>query len=197
MEQLGFDVNLIKKYQHAADRLPSLNPTTFQQQFNAIDTSGNNSITQDEVIAYLNQNPTGYNEEDALRLWDAYLQNYKKIPVLDPNSGTWSAKAGTVPTTDDIGQYGAGNIDLYNRPQYIQPDGSVSTVNSMSINENGMEVLIPTIAYDNYGRPYQMTDQEAINHYYQTGEYLGKFKTVQEADAYAEKLHQQQERLYA
>ena len=96
MEQLGFDVNLIKKYQHAADRIPSLNPTTFQQQFNAIDTSidgtGNNSITQKEIIAYLNQNPTGYNEEEALRIWDAYLQSYGKIPVFDPDKGTWSAK---------------------------------------------------------------------------------------------------------
>ena len=96
MEQLGFDVNLIKKYQHAADRIPSLNPTTFQQQFNAIDTSidgtGNNSITQKEIIAYLNQNPTGYNEDEALRIWDAYLQSYGKIPVFDPDKGTWSAK---------------------------------------------------------------------------------------------------------
>lgn len=96
MEQLGFDVNLIKRYNHAADRIPSLNPTTFQQQFNAIDTSidgtGNNSITQKEIIAYLNQNPTGYNEEEALRIWDAYLQSYGKIPVFNPDSGTWSAK---------------------------------------------------------------------------------------------------------
>ena len=96
MEQLGFDVNLIKRYNHAAERIPSLNPTTFQQQFNAIDTSidgtGNNSITQKEIIAYLNQNPTGYNEEEALRIWDAYLQSYGKIPVFDPDKGTWSAK---------------------------------------------------------------------------------------------------------
>jgi hypothetical protein len=201
----GFDSNMQFKYEHAANYIPSLSPTQFADIWNAVNTDNNTTIKQAEVIDYLNQNPSSYNDNTALQYWYAFDQHagdpnnqWKSIPVLNPDTGLWEAKSGTsTTTTDDIGQYGAGNIDLYNRPQYIQPDGSVSTVNSMSINDGGMEVLIPTIAYDNYGRPYQMTDQEAINHYYQTGEYLGKFKTVQEADAYAEKLHQQQERLYA
>lgn len=95
MEQLGFDVNLIKRYQHAANRIPSLTPASFEQQFNAIDQqgpgeSGYGSIKQSEIIDYLNQNPNAYSEEEALRIWDAYLQEYSKIPVL--NNGTWSAK---------------------------------------------------------------------------------------------------------
>ena len=197
MEQLGFDFNSVKKYEHATNYIPSLTPSQFQTTWNTINTDGNTSIKIDELIDYLNRDPGAYNSETALQYWNAfYTGTSEKIPVLV--NGEWQAKSGTsTTTTDDIGQYGAGNIDLYNRPQYIQPDGSVSTVNSMSINEDGVEVLIPTIAYDNYGRPYQMTDQEAINHYHQTGEYLGKFNTPQEADAYAEKLHQQQERLYA
>lgn len=93
--------------------------------------------------------------------------------------------------------YGEGNINLYRRPRYQQPDGSVSTVNSMSFqDDNGQEVLIPTIAYDNYGNPVQLTDDEAIDRYYQTGEYLGKFNDPAEADAYAQRLHEDQERLY-
>ena len=199
MEQLGFDFNSVKKYEHATNYIPSLTPAQFQNTWNAINTDGNTSIKIDEVIDYLNRDPGAYTSETALQYWNAfYTGTSEKIPVLV--NGEWQAEKASQQsssTADDIGQYGAGNIDLYNRPQYIQPDGSVSTVNSMSINDGGMEVLIPTIAYDNYGRPYQMTDQEAINHYYQTGEYLGKFKTVQEADAYAEKLHQQQEKLYA
>ena len=63
---------------------------------------------------------------------------------------------------DDIGQYGAGTIDLYNRTTYTQPDGSISTVNSMSFfdEHTGKEVLIPTIIN---GR--QVEDHEAIEYY--------------------------------
>lgn len=105
------------------------------------------------------------------------------------------AKQNIVP--DNIGRYGQGNIDLYNRPQYRQPDGSVSTVRSMSFgDENGQEILVPTIANDRFGKPYQMTDQQAIDRYYDTGEYLGKFNSIPEADAYGNALHNQQETLY-
>ena len=98
---------------------------------------------------------------------------------------------------DDIGQYGRGNIDLYDRPRYVNEDGSVSTVRSMSFNDGESEVLVPTISRDENNRPILMSDDEAIDHYYATGEHLGKFSTPEEADAYAEKLHLQQERLYA
>lgn len=93
---------------------------------------------------------------------------------------------------DNIGQYGLGNIDLYNRPIYIGNDGSISTVRSMSFNDGQREVLIPTISDD--GR--LLNDNEAIQHYYQTGKYLGYFNTPQEANYYAQMLHLQQERLY-
>jgi len=96
-----------------------------------------------------------------------------------------------------IGRYGNGNVDLYNRPQYVNPDGSVSTVRSMSFNDGTGEILVPTVAYDRTGRPYLMSDEEAIDRYYQTGEYLGKFKTIEQANDYAERLHKQQDRIYA
>lgn len=99
--------------------------------------------------------------------------------------------------SDPIGRYGKGNIDLYNRPQFRQPNGAISTVNSMSFgDENGQEVLVPTIANDRYGNPYQMTNQQAIDRYYDTGEYLGKFNSIADADSYAQALHLQQEDLY-
>ena len=96
-----------------------------------------------------------------------------------------------------LGQYGQGNIDLFNRPQYVNEDGSISTVRSISIgDENGNEILIPTVGFDKRGKAVSWTDDEAIDHYYRTGEHLGKFKSVKEADEYAEKLHQQQEAYY-
>lgn len=100
------------------------------------------------------------------------------------------------PMSISLGRYGEGNIDLYNRPQYVQPDGSISTVNSISFGTDEGETLVPTIDYDEYGQPRQLTDDEAIDRYYRTGEYLGKFKTVDEANNYADWLHRQQEAYY-
>jgi hypothetical protein len=92
----------------------------------------------------------------------------------------------------NLGQYGKGNIDLYNRPQVKMPDGKTATVKSISFNDGAKEVLIPTVSDD--GRI--MTDNQAIDNYYKTGKYLGKFDTVDEANKYAERLHNEQERYY-
>ena len=88
-----------------------------------------------------------------------------------------------------------GNIDLLNRPVLNNPDGSISTVNSISFNDGKNEVLIPTIGVRD-GKPYQMSDDEAIENYYRTGQHLGKFNSVSAADRFAERLHRDQERIY-
>lgn len=103
---------------------------------------------------------------------------------------------GSVASGHNLGRYGQGNIDLYNRPQYKYPNGKTATVESMSFGNDEGEILVPTIDYDKNGNPIKLTDDEAIDRYYSTGEYLGKFKTVDEANAYADKLHRQQERYY-
>lgn len=93
---------------------------------------------------------------------------------------------------NSLGQYGLGNIDLYSRPQVKMPNGSIATVKSMSFNDGSKEILIPTVSDD--GKI--MTDDEAIDNYYKTGKYLGKFNTVDEANKYAEQLHNEQDRYY-
>jgi hypothetical protein len=81
-----------------------------------------------------------------------------------------------------------GDIDIANRPVHQNPDGSISTVRSMSIGEEGNEVLIPTISPN--GVP--LKDAGAVSLYQHTGQNLGKFRSPADADAYAKTLHDQQ-----
>jgi hypothetical protein len=85
-----------------------------------------------------------------------------------------------------------GNIDLYHRPVVKNPDGTISTVRSMSFDVDGREVLVPTVSED--GRI--MSDQEAIDTFWRTGRHLGVFASPEAATTYAKRLHEDQARLY-
>lgn len=78
-----------------------------------------------------------------------------------------------------------GNIDLRRQPRVKNPDGSTSTVRSISINEDGTEILIPTVVGNKV-----VSDDEAVKEYHRTGKHLGKFKTVKEANQAAKQLHE-------
>lgn len=100
----------------------------------------------------------------------------------------------SVPRPISIDLVEPGNIDLMNRPVVQNDDGSFSTVSSMSFeDDNGNQVLIPMITPD--GK--KLNGTEAINYYYQTGQHLGKFKSIGAATTYAKELHKQQETLYS
>jgi hypothetical protein len=83
------------------------------------------------------------------------------------------------------GQLEPGNIDLTHRPRVKNPDGSISTVRSMSANIDGREVLLPTVSDD--GR--LLSNDEAIAEYQRTGKHLGVFADPASATAYAQQLH--------
>lgn len=86
-----------------------------------------------------------------------------------------------------------GNIDLAKRPVIKNPDGSISTVRSMSFGENGREVLVPTVAADG---SRILSDDEAVDQYHKTGQHLGKFSSIDKANAYAQQLHEDQQKQY-
>lgn len=84
-----------------------------------------------------------------------------------------------------------GNIDLDHRVVVQNPDGSISTERSFSVNIDGLEVLLPTVVDGEI-----LTVDEAIDHFFESGEHLGMFSSVEEAEAYAIALHLRQEAFY-
>ncbi|EMX0849499.1 hypothetical protein AAF302_000706 [Pluralibacter gergoviae] len=85
-----------------------------------------------------------------------------------------------------------GNINLFNRPSVKNKDGTISTVRTISIGTDAGEVLIPTVSDD--GK--LLSDDDAIALYERTGKHLGIFDNPDDATAYAEKLHDQQDQYY-
>lgn len=85
-----------------------------------------------------------------------------------------------------------GNIDLNARPIAFNDDGSISTVRSISIEESGVQILIPTVGLEGE----ILSDPDAVTLYHTTGLHLGKFDTEANVDAYAEALHEYEDEFY-
>ena len=90
------------------------------------------------------------------------------------------------------GEITKGNIDLNNRPVVKNRDGSISTVRSITITEGNTAVVIPTVIKRPNGSGVIVNDQEAIKYYQRSGQHLGKFSNIRDADTYAQNLHNQQ-----
>lgn len=81
-----------------------------------------------------------------------------------------------------------GNIDLTKRPLVHHSDGTISSLYSVSFGIGKGEVLVPAVSPD--GK--MLSNKEALDRYKQTGQMLGVFKTPDDADNYAQMLHEKQ-----
>lgn len=173
----------------------------FDSYFSDSNTSSNisNSYSTDDIKERANQFDSYFNGGTNT---DNFIKKYNmetdpetiKKELNDVLNQKPVEKKSITNDTSDTSKYGLGNIDLSNRPIVHNDDGSISTVRSMSFEDkDGKEVLIPTVSDD--GRI--MSNDEAIQQYYTTGKYLGKFDSIDEANKYAEQLHNQQEQEYS
>ena len=162
------------------------------------DSEANNTKVQLQTTNGVNYGEVSQSAYSAIR--GGYLDKYKpqddnEKKVLE----NFKKKAGILVSYDKIKQsydnnkFGLGNIDLTTRPVYTNADGKISTVSSFSINEDGKEILLPTVFVDEKGAAKMVSQEEAIERYHKTGEHLGKFDTVEEANDYANKLHIEQD----
>lgn len=79
------------------------------------------------------------------------------------------------------------NIDYSQQPKVKNPDGSISTVDSSSYNLDGVETLLPSVTPD--GR--HLSDwHDVIDEYRKTGRHMGTFETPDQADVYAQRVHE-------
>lgn len=83
-----------------------------------------------------------------------------------------------------------GNLDVTQQPTVQNPDGTRSTVRSISIEEDGHSILIPTVSPD--GRV--LSNQDAIDLYHRTGKHLGIYGDEQTATRAALNLHESEAR---
>lgn len=89
------------------------------------------------------------------------------------------------------GMLASGNINLFQQPRVANPDGTISTVDSVGVNLDGKEYLLPTVTPD--GRHFSGTELEvmrqAVHEFRNTGRHLGLFDSQAASDAYAKQLH--------
>jgi hypothetical protein len=115
-----------------------------------------------------------------------------KLPEVETALKQALTPPGPAPLGPVDGQSEQGNIDLAKRPVVKNPDGTISTVRSMSFEEDGKEILVPTVSPD--GKI--LSDRQAIDLYHKTGQHLGKFDNPDAADKYAQALHETQAQFY-
>lgn len=137
--------------------------------------------------------PNGTDDRPYRAGFDALLATVGQAASASMTQQYASAAVSAGPTGPVAGLVEPGNVDLTKRPVVKMPDGNIATVRSISFEEDGIEILVPSISPD--GKV--LSDSEAIDLYHQSGQFLGKFENPEAATAYAESLHKAQDGYYS
>lgn len=173
-------------------------------------------VTQARFAAkIMNKLPHGFNKRVAMNITEMLYSNDKQqtrkalqtltklgmtertVKSLMQEALPVSIVSGQVASMDEAPGQGAdmltyapqpiipGNLPTEIRAEVTNPDGSVSTVRTISIGTEQGEVLIPTVINGKV-----VSDEDAIRHFEETGENFGTFESPEDADAYAQALHE-------
>ncbi len=85
-----------------------------------------------------------------------------------------------------------GNLDLNKRPVVPRDDGKISTVNSITVGFDDGFYVIPTVTEEGL----LLDNDQAVEYFKKTGKHLGRFYDQETADAFAQQLHLDQEKMY-
>ena len=123
-------------------------------------------------------------------LESAYRGATEPSPAAPPAPTPPTAPVFAVPGHKPNGLLTTGNIDIAHRPHVYNPEtGGYSSVWSTSVEIDGKTYLLPRVSDD--GKILSV--QQAVDNFKKTGRHLGQFDSWQDADAYAQALHVQQE----
>jgi len=141
-------------------------------------------ITQQQLNDALKEGPPKPSAAAGKRSEAPVPEQMQKVRYAAADTGTMTDAGPELPADPN-----APTLDPLQQKPAQNEDGTISTVRTIGITDDGKEVNIPTVPAEG-GRV--MSNEEAIQRYDATGNHLGKFDTVEEAGAAAEKLHQEE-----
>ena len=120
----------------------------------------------------------------------ASLATQPTQPTQPMDVATLQRQAARVPAAPGLIE--PGNIDLVHRPIVRNADNSISTIRSITVEQDGRYYVIPTVVNGQV-----VSNETAINYWQQTGQHLGTFNSQNAADQFAQALHEKEAQRYA